>query len=100
VQFLRPTREKRETLQVELSILDFDTWRIYPQQGQNRIRWAALTRSRVGEDSKSVRLSARIPCENSRDRGDTNVSPLKPSFRRSKEEVRGKACRVILPICA
>jgi hypothetical protein len=56
VQFLRLTREKRETLQVELSILDCDTWRIYPQQGQNRIRRAELTRSRGGEDSKSARL--------------------------------------------
>jgi hypothetical protein len=54
-QFLRTTREQREALQVELAILDVDTWRLYPQEGQSRIRRAELTRSGKRE-SKTERL--------------------------------------------
>ena len=49
-QFLRTTREQREALQVELSILDVDTWRLYSQEGQSRIRRAELTRGRKKEE--------------------------------------------------
>ena len=55
-QFLRTTREQREALQVELAILDVDTWRIYPQEGQSRIRRAELTRNRKGEEGKATSL--------------------------------------------
>jgi hypothetical protein len=55
-QFLRTTREQRETLQVELSILDVDTWRLYSQEGQSRIRRAELTRSRKEEEGKATNL--------------------------------------------
>jgi hypothetical protein len=55
-QFLRTTREQRETLQVELSILDVDTWRLYSQEGQSRIRRAELTRSRKEEEGKAANL--------------------------------------------
>src|SRR6476661_784006 len=55
-QFLRTTREQQEALQVELAILDVDTWRIYSQEGQTRSRRAELTRSRKGEDGKDVSL--------------------------------------------
>jgi hypothetical protein len=55
-QFLCTTREQREALQVELAILDVDTWRIYSQEGQSRIRRAELTRSRKGEEGKDPSL--------------------------------------------
>lgn len=57
-QFLRTTREQREALQMELAILDVDTWRIYSQEGQSRIRRAELRRSRKGEEGKATRLYA------------------------------------------
>ena len=55
-QFLRTSREKREALQVELSILDYDTWRVYAQEGRSRIRRAELVRSRKEEEGKATRL--------------------------------------------
>jgi hypothetical protein len=55
-QFLYTTREQREALQVELAILDVDTWRTYSQEGQTRSRRAELTRSWKGEDGKAPSL--------------------------------------------
>ena len=55
VQFLHTTKAQREALQVALLVLGFDTWRVYVQEGRNRlIRRAARTENSGGKKSKAA----------------------------------------------